>query len=272
MLSLLLTFSTELALLAYAKGTVYNYGTNFNIYLRWCKDSLLDPVSSDSLNKFILDTFNSGKSYSKANTTYSAYLFFCKLNNIPVNLPPLTRLELRGFKRAYIRSKPTLWVTPEDLNKLLALWSPLQVHYFACLVLSYFTIVRPHELLAITWRDIDWTYKHITLPISKNDPLARGTFVRLVPQALSALQELCSIRTPNPEESVLPINYEQLNPWLASKCKAAGIRTYNWYALKHGGATYFALCGWTLKRITQHGRWKSEESARVYIHAPVRTD
>lgn len=267
---LLTLILTELALLSVAKGTVYNYGINLNLYLQWCTQNSTNPLHQNSINDFIMFCYTSGKSYSKANSTYSAYLFFCKLNGLTPNTPPLTRLALRGYKRSYINSKPVLWVKFDEIKAILALWSPLQAHFFTCLILSFFTLVRPHELLAITWKDVDWQHRHVQLPISKNDPFSRGTFVHLLPTAYNALLNIRP-QNPNPDQPVLLINYNQLNPWLSSKCKAARVTDYNWYALKHGGATYFALIGWTLSRIQQHGRWKSPESARVYIHAPVRT-
>jgi len=67
------------------------------------------------------------------------------------------------------------------------------------------------------------------------------------------------------------MDQSSLNPWLESKCQSLALPHYTWYCLKHGGATFLALSGWSLECIKQHGRWKSVEAARIYIHAPVST-
>jgi integrase len=177
-------------------------------------------------------------------------------------------MGLRAFRKMRRRARPVLWVTVPHLNLLLTLWDPLQIHLWTLLVLSFFTLVRPAEILNMRWRHVFFAQKYIWLPWSKTDPEGDGTYVSLLPPALQALDALYSSsrRPPGPDSFIFPITASSL----ASKCERLHLPTYTWYHLKHGGATYLALLGWPIPRIMLHGRWKVERSARGYIHAPVR--
>ncbi len=99
----------------------------------------------------------------------------------------------------------------------------------------------------------------------------QGTYTFLFPEAINAFRDLLSVlpHPPHPNDKVFNINYTTLNPWLHSLCARLQLPDYNWYSLKHGGATWLATCGWSIRQIMEHGRWKSESSARIYIHAPI---
>ena len=131
--------------------------------------------------------------------------------------------------------------------------------------------MRPAEILQIVWGYVFLEEKYIYLPWSKNDPEGEGTYVTLLPEALSALVQLKdSLRTPpNCGVKVFSIPQSSLNPWFAAQCLKAQVGPSTWYYLKHDGATHFALLGWSFGRIKRHGQWKSDQAARVYIHAPV---
>ena len=121
------------------------------------------------------------------------------------------------------------------------------------------------------WGHVFFKEEYIYLPWSKNDPDGEGTYVTLLPEALHALTRLQdSLRhPPKPADKIFSIPQSSLNPWFAAQCLKARVGPYIWYHLKHGGATHFALLGWSFSKIKRHGRWKSDQAARVYIHAPV---
>ena len=158
-----------------------------------------------------------------------------------------------------------------ELKALLQFWQDLQIEHWTLLVLSFFTLVRLAEILDIVWRHVFLEEKYVYLPWSKNDPEGEGTYVTLLPEALDALVRLKeSLRfPPEPSAKIFSIPQSSLNPWFAAQCAKAHIGPYTWYHLKHGGATHFTLLSWSFSHIKRHGRWKSDQAARVYIHAPV---
>jgi integrase len=160
---------------------------------------------------------------------------------------------------------------PEDHLKLILLSSnPLQIHLYTLLTLCFYTLIRPRETLTLCWKHILLNKKYVHVPLSKNDQFGVGTYVTLLPPALLAISSLSAATNHSPNDLVFPIRQEVLNPWLQAKCSALNLPLYNWYATKHGGATYLALLGWSLPHIQSHGRWHSKEAAQAYIHAPVR--
>ena len=194
---------------------------------------------------------------------------WCRINNIPPPTNLLTPLGLRAYRKLYKRTKPPAWFTEEQIQTLLQNFNPLQLHHYALLPVSFYTLVRPREILFLRWQHIFLDKKYIWLPISKTDQEGNGTYVRLLPPALSALLYLHENTAHTPNDLVFPVNQASLNGWLEVKCKAANVPPHNWYAIKHGGATFLALAGWSLDQIQAHGRWKTCEAARVYIHAPL---
>jgi len=194
---------------------------------------------------------------------------WCKLNNIPPPTNTLTSLGLCAYQKLYKRSKPPVWFTEDQINSILDTFNHLQLHHYALLPVSFYTLVRPREILFLRWHHVFLTKKYIWLPVSKNDQEGAGTYVRLLPPALAALTYLNTNTHHSPSDLVFPVNQSSLNGWLEAKCSAANVPPYNWYAIKHGGATHLALCGWSIDQIQAHGRWKTREAARVYIHAPI---
>ena len=194
---------------------------------------------------------------------------WCRLNNISPPTLPLTTLGLRAYRKLYKRSKPPVWFTENQITLLLSNFTHLQLHHYALLPVSFYTLVRPREILFPRWQHVFLDKKYIWLPISKNNQEGAGTYVRLLPPALNALNYLYNNTSHAPSDLVFPLSQSSLNSWLEIKCHAANVPPYNWYAIKHGGATHLALCGWSLDQIQAHGRWKTREAARVNIHAPL---
>jgi integrase len=259
-----------LATSALAAGSVKSYNSALRTYIKYCKRKDFWPLSNRTLQHFIMHCWKHEYSYSKPNSTLSAIGFWCTINRVDFTIWDYTRKGMQGYQRGYLRQKESLWVTIKDFEKMMDLYSLVQIEWFALLVVSFYTLVHPSELLDITWKNVDFVNSYLTIPWSKNDQEKKGTYVRLLPPALLALQILAEYigHTP-PYSKIFCMEVSQLNPWFQSICKRALVQPYNWYALKHGGATYFAICGWTLKEITVHGRWKSKKSAKAYIHAPV---
>lgn len=243
------------------------------MYCEWCTQKGLNPLTDFAFQKFVFWTWKNGFSYSKANSVRSAVLFACGVAGEDFKFNRLSLLCLKSFKRMYLRSKPNIFMPLDHLLAILGTFAPVQEVYFCLLILSFFTLVRPAEILFLQWKHIDIKNKYISLPWSKNDPYGAGTYVRLLPAAMSAINRLTRVYDGVPPQNslIFPIKQNSLNPWLAAKCAGLGLPTYTWYALKHGGATYLALNGWSLSDICDHGRWKSAASAKIYIHAPVKS-
>ncbi len=258
-------------MLSIAPGTLSSYAAALNMFNTYCFHNSLSSTSESAINSYILHCFKSGDSCGRPTAAYSALVFWAKLENFPLNFSSLPLMSLKAFKRIYKRSRPVRWVTVEDLARLLKFWQDVQLPFWTLLILSFFTLVRPQEILNMKWSQVFFAERYIYLPWSKNDPDGEGTYVRLLPQAFDALSRLYnSYRIPpNPTSHIFHMPPTALNPWLASVCKSASVGPYTWYHLKHGGATHFALSGWTFQQIKNHGRWKSDQAARIYIHAPV---
>jgi integrase len=264
---------TDLALYAFAKGTIAGYHASLSAYIKFCNPLLLTPPSNKALQLFIIHCYNNGYSYSAANSARSAIIAWCKLHSIKLELSDLTLLALKAFKKVRSRSTPTLWIPYAHLQLLLNSYTPLQIAFFTLIIFSFFTLIRPSEALAIRWSDVNFQHNYVTLQISKTDQLGKGTHVRLLKQARAALNRLFLFPKthPAPSDFVFPIKLSTLNPWFKTLCGSSDLPPYTWYSLKHGGATHFALLGWNIQKITNHGRWKNPNSARVYIHAPLHT-
>ena len=180
-------------------------------------------------------------------------------------------MGLRAFKRIYKRQRPVQWVTLADFEKILENWSELQLPFWVMFILAFYTLVRPVEIRRLEWGHVFLAQKYIYLPFSKNDPEGEGTYVRLLPRALEALVRLQNSlpRPPASKQLVFEISKDYLNAWLRAQCEKCDVGPYTWYHLKHGGATFLALEGWSFAQIKAHSRWKSDQAARIYIHAPI---
>lgn len=260
---------TELAALAIADSTFSTYSSHFRQYNTFCEQRNLFPLSLDSLHSFIFYCYAQKFSFGKANGTVAAVSFWCKLNGIPTPNCPLTSLGLRAYRKHYKLTRPPVWYTVQDLNTLLSTISPLQLHHSTLLTLSFYTLIRPKEILHLKWSNAFLEHQYIWLTYSKTDQEGAGTYVKLLPPALNALNTLSTAVSHSPSDLIFPINQSTLNDWLITKCKQANVPQYTWYALKHGGATFLALSGWTLAQIQAHGRWKTTKAALIYIHAPL---
>lgn len=160
----------------------------------------------------------------------------------------------------------------EHLSRIMKEYTVVQNLYFCLIVISFYTLVRPAEILFLRWKHINMKKRYIWLPWSKNNPYGAGTYVRLLPPAYNTFAILAADYDGEPPANniVFSMKQDSLNKWLQAICTRIGLPPYTWYATKHGGATYFALLGWTLRKIQAHGRWKSKASAKTYIHAPVK--
>jgi integrase len=187
----------ELVHFTVADTTHGSYASALDMYNVFCQVHSLQPLSCEGMESYIFHCFSSGDSNGRAMSAYSALLFWANTQCIPLNFPPDILLSLHAFKRLYKRKREVLWVTVSDLNSILAQWSEVQLPHWVLLTLSFFTLVRPSEILHIKWGEIFLPEKYIYLPWSKNDSEGNGTYVTLLPQAHKALSRLrSSLPTP----------------------------------------------------------------------------
>lgn len=241
------------------------------MYNAFCQQRGSTPTSESSIQAYILHCFKAGDSNGRALGAYSGLTLWSKIESQPLEFSPLVLMGLRAFKRLYKRQRQVVWVTLQDLQSLLEHWSELQLSFWVLLVLAFFTLVRPAELRKLKWAHVFLPEKYIYLPWSKNDPEGEGTYVRLLPLAHDALSRLRESlpRPPARSQRVFELPKDHLKDWLNAQCLKAKVGPYTWYHFKHGGATYLALEGWSFAKIKAHGRWKSDQAARIYIHAPT---
>jgi integrase len=223
--------------------------------LRYCDSTLSPPLDNGTFQNFVYHCFVNNYSYSKVNTTRAALLFWCNIHDIKFQLSKLSSLGLRAYKRHYLRQKPNIWMPVEHLLAIMGSFSEVQLQYFCLLCISFYTLVRPAEIMFLKWKHVNFDNKFVTLPWSKNDPYGEGTYVFLLDPALAAFQRLANAYNgiPLQDELIFPIKQATLNGWLARKCEQLQLPRYTWYALKHGGATYLTLIGWSYRQIMNHG-------------------
>lgn len=109
---------------------------------------------------------NSGLSYKSVRNIYgilsAVFNFAYKNNMIPKN--PILDCKMPTFEKDIKKEK--VIYTPEEVQRLLSVAKESNSHVYIFLLLALFTGVRRGELLALTWDDVDYDNK--TLSITKS--------------------------------------------------------------------------------------------------------
>ena len=211
-----------------APGSLRTYCFHFNTYVEYCTDRQLYPLSDITFQKFVYSCFKHGYSYSKVNITRSAIIFWCGFNDCKFQFSKLSVMGLKAFKRLYLHGKPNIWMPVEHLSRIIDTYNPVQDLYYCLLTISFFTLVRPVEILFLHWKHINLLDCFIWLPWSKNNPFGSGTYVTLLEPAYVAFSRLAKAYGALPPQDSIVFNISQssLNSWLARKCAEVHILIY----------------------------------------------
>jgi integrase len=136
------------------------------------------------------------------------------------------------------------------------------------LLLAFSGLLRIGEALNLRWHDVVWGSHQVVLLLPRTKT---GEFQRVVitsPYAIAFLSRYWSSVSHLPEEKVCNVSYDKVRTWITKGCAALGFRTaFRSHSFRRGAATTLFMAGVPLQNIMILGRWKSEVSARMYIHA-----
>jgi integrase len=147
----------------------------------------------------------------------------------------------------------------------------------AAILVSIATGVRQGELLRLTWADVNFAKKTVTIHLSKNETPRQ---VHVGAQAIAALKKL-KLKKLSPSivfalEGGKPLKQSWLEVRWRRIRDAAGLVDFKWHDLRHTHASYLAQNGATLLEIGSRLGHKSPKMTARYSHlvqgAPIKAD
>lgn len=130
--------------------------------------------------------------------------------------------------------------------------------------------MRQGRMLAITWRDIDFSKRVIkvndTGPKNKKVPAT----VPMSPTLVAILKELhgpaLKIGLALDEPVFGPLRGDRAYRYLQQVCEALGITDFTWHNLRHEACSRLAELGWTTTQIQRVSGHRSLQSLKRYVH------
>ncbi len=166
--------------------------------------------------------------------------------------------ESRGRTRflSNAERKRLLEACQKDENKYL----------YTIVVVALSTGARQGEILNLTWRDVDFSRRVITLHETKNGEIR---LLPLVGHALSLIEDLAAKRR-NDTDLVFP-NRRGNRPTdvrsaFLRAIEAAEIEDFRFHDLRHSAASYFAMNGASLAEIAEVLGHKTLQMVKRYAH------
>lgn len=258
----------------YTAATQRRYKAAVQRFVAWCESFGEEASSYAELDDLLFDyfhyLFSIGAGKTDATTT---------LNGVVMYLPRArdrllaSRQALRGWlKRCPPNSYPPLtW----ELTVLLAVHLVFHGHLRAgvALLLGFDCLLRIGELTQLTRDDVAepgdarlgaasggvW----IRIPRAKT---GRNQLVQVLRPCVERLLHDLILATP-PHVSLFGLSPDSLRRLFKSSCAAYDLDPrYVPHSLRHGGATWLRMSGWSVENILERGRWASVKSARIYIN------
>ena len=277
----------------YTKDTKRRYKMAVSEFVRWCCDRGFDDwYSIGSLDDSLVDYCHwwylggnganiLGKGRQKmVNTVYGIYMLQPRLRNLLKG----SEAALRGWVRMHppVARPPLSW----DVSVAIS----IQLLRIGRKDMALATLVMFDGLLRIS-ECINIKKKHVSYP---GDVRFSGVFnkfgIALAKTKTGANQwaELRMLQVkqllqdhlgslPHANSRIFGFSADHYRNYFKSACASLGLRDiYRPHSLRHGGATYLNLCGYSIEQILLIGRWLSNKSARHYIQSGrailLRTD
>jgi integrase len=140
---------------------------------------------------------------------------------------------------------------------------------FACHLpefhLALFTGMRPSEQYALTWDRVDLIRQSLFLPKTKN---GNARHIPLGDEALESFTSLFS-RSSGKGRVFVNIHGDPLRGykhWFGPAVKAAGIKHFTWYSLRHTFASWLVMTGTDLRTVADLLGHKSIQMTMRYAH------
>lgn len=92
----------------------------------------------------------------------------------------------------------------------------------------------------------------------------------LSPAAAGVLREWLALRRTrgaSGADSLFGLSQPRLCSLMADAADTLGGSRFTWHSLRHGGATYLFMSGWSTLEVMRHGRWRSVVGAWRYYQA-----
>jgi site-specific recombinase XerD len=126
--------------------------------------------------------------------------------------------------------------------------------------LALHTGMRRGEQYGLTWPDVDWERRMLTVPRSKNGAM------RHVPLNATAQHALVELRSKNESDSHLVCSTRSPRHWFEPAVKAAGLKEFSWHCLRHAFASRLVMAGVDLRTVAELLGHKSLSMVMRYAH------
>ena len=242
------------------------------------RDRPLDEISVQELEELI-DKVCAGKSTQtkKHFISYLSDIFARALKKGLIAFNPVDRID-----RPKIVKKDQLFLSEEEARKLLTYLRENYKLMFQHVALAIYTMCRAGELRALTWADVDWKSRQITVNKTRDAKtgLKRGTKnseSRKVPinnELLAILEELRLETFSSPTDPILPhwrefASGEQGKP-LKLICQSLQLPPIRFHDLRATGITLLLMKGVALTRVMLVAGHKRISSTNIYLRSTGR--
>lgn len=213
----------------------------------------LGEITTEAVDKWRADQIGAGLSQKTVNNQCVVLMAMlrvaCDEHKKIATVP-----RIRLFKRAPLRDQHVDFLTPEEVDKLLA-----AAGAWRCLIIvALNTALRRGELIALRWEDVDLKAGRITLRrnyYQREFVTPKSGRVREVPLNDTTIAALKAHPRPLRCELVFhtaaggPIIESAMTKGLARACKRAGIRRIGWHRLRHTCASWLVQRGVNLYKV-----------------------
>lgn len=257
----------------YKPSTRKKYAAAVLQFLDWCDSSGDTAETYDDLDDLLFDYLHhlyvSGQGQNLGiSTLYGLIMYEPRVRDHLVS----SRLALRGWaKHCPPTSYPPLtW----ELTVLLCIYLIRHNQYRAgiALLLAFDCLLRIGEVAQLRREDVvepgdvrvGAASSGVWLRL-RHTKTGRDQLVQVLnPHVASLLHDL--VRATPPRASLVGVSADWLRRLFKHACADVGLSAaYVPHSLRHGGATYLYMRGWTIESILVRGRWASVKSARTYI-------
>lgn len=283
-----------LLLAPYAESTFIRYRSSTRTFLKWCKLQQLPAVSTvDHLDelvaRFIQRKFDErgGVGFNNAaNLVHGLVMFMPRLKG----RLPLSNRSLLGWRKLRPPQPHPPLTRPLACAIAVELARMGMMRYAVATLLAFDALLRVNEFMNLRVEDVilpdDRRLGAIKPLDASSDSKAAytGAAIRLR-FTKTGTEQFVTIRDKD-VIFLLRLAMQGLKPWdylfpASSADRAASFRRafskardnlrldkrFVPHSLRHGGATYLKLCGWSVDDIRERGRWKATDSAFHYIQS-----
>lgn len=172
---------------------------------------------------------------------------------------------VQKVKRERVRNQIERWLTDKEEKRLMAA-SPEWLRLIIAFAIS--TGFRESEILGLTWKQVDFTRKEITISEQKNGQIDT---LPLNDKSMTVLKQRWNTRHKNvqyvfPSQNGTRISHRNLFRAFDAARNKAKIEKFRFHDLRHTFATRLVRSGVDLYAVQKLGRWKTLSMVTRYAH------